>query len=53
MRNTIASKREEREANLIFLEERERAVEACLMLDEVWETLTILEGCLSLLALEA
>ena len=53
MRNTIASKREERETNSSFLEERERPIEACLMLDEVWKTPTILEGCLSLLALEA
>ena len=53
MRNTIANKKEEREANSRFMEERERAIEACLRLDEVGETPTMLEGCLRLLALEA
>ena len=53
MRNTIASKRQEREANSRFMEERERPIEACLRLDEVGKIPTMLEGCLSLLDLEA
>ena len=53
MKNTIANKKEEREANLRFMEERERPIEACLRLDEVGKTPTMLEACLSLLALEA